>query len=318
MKKVAIVVPTIREKSINQFLEEWGLILKEKLYIVEDNPEKTFKLKKATPIQEFEHYSWKDIDKELGKDSWIIPRKTDCVRSFGIYKAYKDGADYIITLDDDCYPYMGNTETFFDDHVNALEKKFTKWVWTTQKVKPRGVPYRNLGDRQVVINMGFWNGVADMDAITQLIQGEISLDPNHLNPVPPDYYFPMSGMNLSFRREIAPIMYFLLMGKDNTYERFGDIWCGIIAKTICDHLGYAITAGSPIVSHQRASNVWTNLEKEQKGLIENENFWQMIDKMWFMEDKVESCYLDIASQLPNNSYYSKLKEAMKIWIKLMS
>lgn len=43
--KISIVVPTIRENSINRFISEWFLIFKKykvNLIIVEDNPEKSF------------------------------------------------------------------------------------------------------------------------------------------------------------------------------------------------------------------------------------------------------------------------------------
>ena len=82
-KKVVIVVPTIRENNIKDFLQAWGPEFKTAtLVIVEDNPERTFKIGGAN----VEHLCHQDIDKDLGKDAWIIPRKTDCVRSYGYFK----------------------------------------------------------------------------------------------------------------------------------------------------------------------------------------------------------------------------------------
>src|SRR3972149_7282744 len=84
-KKVTVVVPTIREDCISTFLKQWEKELSEcNIIIVEDNPAKSFGL---LDIKNLAHYAWDDIDKDLGKDSWIIPRKTDCVRSYGFLRA---------------------------------------------------------------------------------------------------------------------------------------------------------------------------------------------------------------------------------------
>ncbi len=99
--KSVIVVPTIRVERINEWLERWKEEFKDStIIIVEDNPEPTFTINQTNVL----HYSWKDIDNDLGDVSWIIPRRTSAVRSYGFIKAYQLDPEYIITLDDDCYP----------------------------------------------------------------------------------------------------------------------------------------------------------------------------------------------------------------------
>lgn len=105
-------------------------------------------------------------------------------------------------------------------------------------------------------------------------------------------------MNLAFKPEIIPAPYFLLMGHGYEFDRFGDIWSGIILKKICDHLGYAITSGEPVVHHRRASNVWANLRKEDPGLEVNEEFWRVIDKVCLSGKTFVECYQEIARSLP--------------------
>jgi hypothetical protein len=105
MTDIAIVVPTIRETCIKRWLTEWqGHLNTAQIYVVEDNPESTFDIKDCV------HYSWKDIEKELGSESWIIPRRTSAIKAYGFLKAYQDGADIIWTLDDDCYPEAGRID----------------------------------------------------------------------------------------------------------------------------------------------------------------------------------------------------------------
>lgn len=315
--KTAIIIPSIREECINKFLKEWDFRNGNSVFVIEDNPKKTFKLDSSVY-----HYAWEDIDKELGKDSWIIPRRTDCIRSFGFYKAFKSKEDFdvFITLDDDCYPQPDKYELgFIEDHWAELEIEFPRWVWTTKKHPSRGVPYNDIGAVPNMINMGFWNGVADLSAISQLLLGPISLEPRKMHPVPSGAFFSMCGMNLSFRREVLPLMYFLLMGKDWPYDRLGDIWSGIIAKKICDYFNYAVTSGHPPVLHTKASDVWANLRKEYPGMEVNESFWRIIDNIKLEGESITDCYLQIAEGLPKkDKYFKKLSEAMKIWIKLLS
>ena len=99
--KIAMVIPTIRDLD---FLKDWGEEFKECIgIVVEDRQKKQI----STPRKYFRklyHYSWEDIDQELGDKSWIISRKNAGIRNYGFLKAYQLGADVTITIDDDCYP----------------------------------------------------------------------------------------------------------------------------------------------------------------------------------------------------------------------
>lgn len=321
MYKATLVVPTIRETSIKRFLEEWKNELSLlKVIIVEDNPEKTFLIPNAENI---DHYSWQEIDKELGEDSWIIPRRTDCIRSFGYYKAYQADLPIMITLDDDCYPLRSEDQiSFVETHINQLQQKTStdhSWCETTEGVTPRGVPYFELTrERECILNHGLWENVPDYDAPTQLL---VSRD-NKVHTwkqfvVPVGKYYPMCGMNVAIKKELIPAFYFLLMGRNYPYDRFGDIWAGVISKKIIDHLGYAVSSGKPAIHHDRASNVWANLRKEAPGLEINETLWKRVDQIVLRNDNFKDCYLEISERLDiKGEYWDKLKSAMKIWANL--
>lgn len=315
MKSVGIVVPTIREEEINIFLKKWNFPDYCKLFIIEDNPQREFTLSKNV----FSHASWKHF--ESMKNNWIFSKKCGGgIRSFGFYQAWKEGCDYIITLDDDCLPTEDcNGKEFVEEHIKQLNIDNGKWLWTTKEIRPRGVPYRNLGhEDETMINMGFWKKNADFDAPTQLLNGSIEVLPNILSPIPAGYYAPICGMNLSFKYEATPLMFQPLMGEAYDIWRFDDIWCGIIVKKICDHLNFLVRVGSPSISHSRASNVWSNLKKEVNGLEANEDFWEAIDDIKLKEKTMEDCYLEIANGLKknNNEYCKVLGVAMEKWIRL--
>ena len=284
---------------------------------MEDNAEPTFDLND----DEIVHLSWRDVDAELGEWSWIVPRRSDCVRSFGYLRAAQLGTDVIVTLDDDCFP---TAPGFIDAHVAALSGEATTDAWTStgEGVVPRGVPYLNRGrSRPVGISHGLWTNVADYDAITQLVIGRTggTFAPRDL-VVPVGQYYPMCGMNLAWRAELTPAMYFLLMGRGLALRPLRRHLGGASSRRrICDHLGYAVVSGRPLIEHRRASNVWTNLAKEAPGLPVNETLWRAVDAIVLTETSVAGCYQQIARELDlDGDYWSRLGDAMCVWADLAS
>lgn len=312
-KDICLVVPTIRENSFNDFIDRWnsiGLFDHVDLLVMEDNPVKTFKIPELKnnlgDAVHVYHSDWSSIKRDLGNTEWIIPRRSDTVRSYAYWKAWKLGYRYILTLDDDCYPpsevdglsYSG--KAFVEDHLKKLTGR-SRWFNTLNSVKPRGIPFYNVGKNdKIVLNHGLWTNVLDYDAPYQLanpIKEEFSFDSEI---VPNGFYFPMCGMNVMWDAKITVLMYHLLMGKkvcsqpdaftviDNVkqpileklpFDRFGDIWCGILMKKIVDHLNLQVSTGMPYIRHERASNPFVNLKKEANGIEVNEDFWEFIDKL---------------------------------------
>lgn len=319
-----IVTPTIRKESIGPFLEAWKDEFKnQRVIIVEDNPHPTFNLPEWV-----EHYSWEDIDSELGDNAWIIPRRSDTVRSYGYYKAWQGGSPYILTLDDDCLPEENYRHGFLRHLEKNLRRKWKhdKW-WNTlghNGVYPRGYPYDvRRYQKETVIHHGLWSHIPDLDSRTQKEMSDYRTNPaRRVKRVPSGKFFPMCGMNLAFSREMIPAMYFLLMGKDLNedpwpYDRFGDIWTGLFVKKICDHLGLAVSSVAPSVHHSRASNVETNWVKEKPGLPINERLWMEVDKIHLTKDSVVDCYRELARKLNmKGKYWRQLKNAMYIWTSL--
>lgn len=317
---IFLVIPTIR--SLN-FLSTWGGLLAEcHLVVVEDNPTKTIE----APNEGFEsihHYSWEDINKDFGKDEWIFSRRNAGIRSYGFWKAHQLGADIIITLDDDCYPV---DRDFITRHVANLSLRAPE-KWTTTFPNPdflytRGFPYEVRNKYPAVISHGLWSNKMDLDARTQLHHPDVNTPPYPLmvNFIPRGQFFPMSSMNLAFRREVVPLMYFPLMGSDPEgnlwgYDRFDDIWAGVFAKKICDHLGFGVVNGSPFVEHRKASDPHKNLEKEKTGLAVNEKLWRAVDEVELKQNSPAGCYRELAQnvQFPKGRYFEKLREAMLIW-----
>jgi reversibly glycosylated polypeptide/UDP-arabinopyranose mutase len=344
LQDVALVVPSIREESFERFCREWaptGLLNRVELILVEDNPRPTFGDKRPAGcgVGGFQHVSWETIDSYDW--SWIIPRRSDTVRSFGYWWAWVQGYEYIMTLDDDCYPAEGY-ENLDQLHMQMLTR--TRWFNTLNSVRPRGFPYFNTGKRDVHVNHGLWQGVLDYDAPQQLANPIPETYTHDNRIVPHGAYHPFCGMNAMWRREAMPLSYHLLMGQsvsltegrprfiDNNgvrqpmlqrepFDRFGDIWCGIIQKKICDHLGWVVSSGTPYIHHDRASNPFTNLRKEANGIEVNEWFWEKIDGIVLTYRTPELCYAQIGREIEgwegeHATYWKHLGRAMQAWSEL--
>jgi len=314
--EAVVVVPTARETSLAGFLEAWRHELSDAtVVVVEDGPERTFSVTGAN----VRHFAWCDIDEQLGEAAWIIPRGSGCVRSFGCWIAHQMRPDMIVALDDDTRPDPAHAG-FLDAHWARLQSAADPaWVSSLDAASPRGFPYF-VTDREppVVLNHGLWNGVPDFDAATQLLASRMEIPAEWSDQtIPRGRYFPMCSMNVAWRSEFTAAMYFLLMGPEYAFDRFGDIWGGVLAKRVADHLGLAVNSGSPAIRHERASNVFANLAKESRGLAVNETFWRAVDSVVLTEESVPGAYAQLADRLPlEQEEFTLLRRAMRTWAEL--
>ncbi len=317
---IAIVIPTIRTLD---FLSSWGNQFARCIGIItEDHPCKQIE----TPDKYFwktYHYSWKEIDADLKKNAWIISRKNAGIRSYGFLKAQELGADIVITIDDDCLPhegvdlveeYIANLSLFAPDDWFPIYPN-RKYMYS------RGIPYSIRNKHEVVLSHGLWSEVLDFDSPTNLINYGLRVPQyfEFLEFIPKGYYFPMST-NLAYKKEIACAMYFPPMGAKPGgalwgVDRYDDIWAGLFVKKIIDHLGFAVSNGSPFIRHTHASDVFNNIEKEAKGLRLNEDMYTRVERVQLTAKTVTGCYAELAKKIefPADAYFKDLRKAMRIW-----
>lgn len=271
---IAVVVPTMESRGeiFEGFMKAWKpLFDKHKAVLIKvldgDKPTLTV----------YDEYTYEVPLEGNTEVRGCIFNKNDGVRNFGFWHIakYLKDIQYIITLDDDTLP-LGDP---IQDHLNALNMRVPiSWMSTASEYM-RGFPYNVREEAEVVLSHGVWQGVADWDAPTQLIKGNRPVE-FFKGAIPRWCNYPMCGMNIAFRRKMLPYMYYAPMGEgvDKVLgikiDRFADIWCGIESKKEIDKRGWAVVTGYATVRHERASNVWTNLIKESKGLSMNENYSQ--------------------------------------------
>lgn len=302
------------------FLKEWEELKLCKIIVVQDIGEKP-EIPEGFNVTIYDH---KDIEKDLGKNSWIIPSRTSACRSYGYYKAWQQGDEFIATLDNDCFP---ETEDYWmDGHLQNLIKKVTLgWESSipNSNLPTRGFPYKIRENSEVVLSHGLWSNVPDFDGIDMLKQPNLRFERCLSSKlIPKNNYYPMCGMNLAWKREITPLMYFGIFGPDWKIDQYDDIWAGIFSKKVLDHLNYGVVSGYPSVEHRKQSNAFINLEKQAPGLMLNEELWQMIDEVKLTKDNPIDCYKELLDKIQINTktnktdYLLKYIEATKIWLDL--
>lgn len=186
-----------------------------------------------------------------------------------------------------------------------------------QQYRPRGVPYHSYS--RVAISHGLWNGVPDLDAITQREVGAV--DVQHENrwrriSAP----FPQSAMNFGFTRDVMPVMYQPFQGEGTPFDRYADIWGGLLAQRVLSAHDWLFMNGGACVYHMRASSVDANLIKERPGMAVHEDFWRHV---WSFKDfgtSVTASYLRLAHHVAKfdqenkwGGYFQHLAYNMRSW-----
>ena len=263
-----VVIPSNRPHQLDAWWKAWKEVADwDALVVVEDAASVS-----SVKIPGAVRLCWSDIDKHaLGS---LISRQDAAIRSFGYLEASTLGARYIGTMDDDCLPH---DLSWFGSHLHAM--RISRWT-SPAGIPARGVPFRNCGQGASALNMGLWHNVADWSAVHQLANSPTDFTPpDSSDIIPVGQYFPMSGMNLVFHRDLLPLMLHPPMGRGEVYRRFDDIWCGILMKKVCDVCNVLVTAGTPGVWHARASDAIQNLGADAPGIARTETFWQSVDEV---------------------------------------
>jgi hypothetical protein len=269
---IAVVIPTIRPDSYQAFLLRWEEQFKKHdihLVTVWDGNE---------PKVEYRTNFWNATEI---KGNELVANYCAGVRSLGFLfvAQFLPEVKYIITLDDDMSP---NGDTI-GDHLAALQKNLPiSWFSHSGEAYMRGFPYAVRQEAPVMLSHGVWYKNPDWDAPTQLLNNNANHTEYYKGSIPKGAYFNFCGMNVGFRREALPFVYYAPVSDFKGAERFDDIYAGIPMKEDFDRLGWAVATGYASCIHERESNVFKNLEKEAVGIRYNEDYWQgQADHPWF-------------------------------------
>jgi len=285
----------------------------------------------------------------------IVPYNSDNRRNIGYLMAGERGAGIIIAVDDD--NYVDLDKDYLADHAIVGKKMDFEAVsdksgWFNicsmmrfkpdRIIYPRGYPYYkrwkdgdfsiNKVSGRVVINEGLWFEDPDVDSVTRLtedvkgvgiLKERVFLDKGTFSPI--------NTQNTAYHRDILPCLYFILMGGNINglvIERYGDIWFGLFAKKIIDHMGDYVAFGKPFAIHKRNShNLLKDLKWEFWAITFTEMLSEFLDKVSLSGDTYAECYLDLAGKLEKfvfenekiekeaKKYFQDVVSAMKIWVR---
>ena len=263
----------------------------------------------APPSQYPTYFAWPDIPD-------FIPRKTDMIRSWGIYQAWKSGTTYTLSLDDDVRPdgdlFAAYEEVF--DAGAVCSPYLDVGALTSFDGQLRGFPYRDREPAEVAVQYGGWQGVLDFDAQTQLDRqpgADHRFAPIVL-PVPRGAAVTGCIMNCAWRTSYARLMWQLPL-YEGRYNRFGDIWSGLFQKKVLDQLGKVMVInGKASVLHKRASDPHANLERERPGIPLNEDLWARLVSPRYESDPHSFFFV---RDKPYADHFRKCREQ---WLNLFS
>lgn len=285
----------------------------------------------------------------------IIPYNSDNRRNIGYLIAGERKAEIILAIDDD--NYVDISKDYLKDQsivgtTMDFEALSDKSGWFNicsmmrfepeRKIYPRGYPYYKRwkdGDTSVrkvsgriVINEGLWFEDPDIDSLTRLtedvkgkevLREQVFLDKGTWSPI--------NTQNTAFHRDLLPCLYFVLMGaslKGLIIERYGDIWSGLFAKKIVDHMGDYISFGKPVAIHRRnRHSLLKDLHWEFWAVMYTETLAEFLETVTLSGKTYGECYLELADQLERymrenekvdqeaKKYFSEIANAMRTWVR---
>lgn len=269
-------------------------------------------------------------------------------RNIGMLLAYENGADVVITIDDDNFvlnqdfvglhsvvgterelPTYGSTSGFFDvcsflevdDGVRFYHRGYPqKQRWTTSGFLSN---YRDR--RQVAVNAGFWLDNPDIDALTRMerqpvVRGYKAHWPGNI-ALQPGTWSPFNSQNTALMRSLLPA-YFL----SPYIGRYDDIWASYIIARITQHIGDVISFGDPLVRQERnPHDMWRDLDVERNGMILTDDFCEALRAVPLSGTTYHECFGELAEKLEGawnvgprwnesqREWRSKFLDGLRIW-----
>jgi hypothetical protein len=270
-------------------------------------------------------------------------------RNIGMLMAYENGADVVITIDDDNFvmnqdfvglhgrvgmlrelPTYGSTNNWFNvcsfletDHAVPFYHRGypQKMRWTEENQFISSYERMSM----VAVNAGFWLDNPDIDALTRMDRqiivrgykqtrcGNFALEPGTWSP--------FNSQNTSLMRDCLPA-YFL----SPYIGRYDDIWASYIVERICEHFGHVVCYGDPLVRQERnPHDLWKDLDAERNGMMMTDDFCAALRSITLKGTSYHECFAEITCGLEQawtigpkwnesqKEWRSKLLQGMNIW-----
>lgn len=284
---VAVVIPTIR--NLNSDYLEPLLDRQDVHFIIVDDTDGD-----VEPINSrCDMIHEKQRNQLVGdKLEHIAPHKSPVRRNIGIYKAYKDGFPFIITIDDD----VKVGEFFIEEHIGPLiTEGRTSWSTNTGWANtigesdffPRGFPYEHRVDMSHTrtdindvscLNIGLWTNILDYNGMDKIdwslmkssgdavvFREDMPTQCRWHGTTYTNDYVPACAMNIAARNDSAIGLFQIpcrheFMGYQ--LNRIEDIWGGMIFQRVARAAEQFFSFGEPIVEHTKDGNIGYEISSE--------------------------------------------------------
>ena len=246
-------------------------------------------------------------------------------RNVAVLKAVCDGADAVVTIDDDNHIAENNYFAHCAAVCAAPGEKTTlpaygkpgewfnvcRFLATANNYQfvPRGYGMAARADLDdgstlvsgslltmpVAVVAGFWLGDPDIDAATRLAHRvEVTryrLDHNFF--LAPGARAPFNSQNTVVARAALPA-YFL----SPHVGRYDDIFASFIVKRIADHLGWGVCFGRPLVRQKRNEHdLLRDFDMERFGMCHGDALTEDLANVTLTGDTFASCTLELCDKL---------------------
>ncbi|GMH07653.1 hypothetical protein Nepgr_009493 [Nepenthes gracilis] len=331
---VDIVIGAL-QSDLTSFMNEWRPIFSRFHLIITKDPH----LKEELKIPEgfnVKIYQKSDMDKVVGSSLTSRLFSGYACRYFGYLISQKK---YIISVDDDCMPAKDDKGFLIDvvsQHITNLATPATPLYFNTlydpfRKGTDfvRGYPFSMRNGVPCALSCGLWLNLADYDAPTQALKAEQrnSQYVDAVLTIPRGVMMPFSGINIGINRELlGPTLFpgLKLAGEGKfRWETVEDIWCGMCAKVVCDHLGYGVKSGLPYVWRNERGDAIASLKKDWEGMKLMEEAVPFFQSLTLSPAAVtaEDCLAEISTLVKEglgavNPVFAQAADAMTQWMQL--
>jgi hypothetical protein len=243
-------------------------------------------------------------------------------RNVGILRAWENGADTIITIDDDNWIMNQDFVTLHGRVGRTLQlpvvMSTSGWYNVCAQLEDAGgQPFYHRGYPQemrwkdqeafhattvrpvnVAVNAGFWLDDPDIDALTRMhraiqVRGWKNGAPGSF-ALEPGTWSPFNSQNTALKRDVAPA-YFL----SPYIGRYDDIWASYIIARIAQHLGEVVVFGDPWVRQKRnPHDYWKDLDNERVGMRQTDRFCEALRSIPLTGSTYHECFGQIVAALP--------------------
>lgn len=312
--EVDVVIAAL-QPDLTSFMEQWRPIISPFHILIVKDPDLEEDL--LVP-QGFDHqiYTRADIRRIAGGAA--IDFSGPSCRHFGFLVS---GKKFVVSIDSDCLPARdagGRPIDAVEQHLSNLRSPATPFFFNTL-YDPyrsgadfvRGYPFSMRTGVQCVLSSGLSRDPGDCRYVDAVLT------------VPARAMMAVAAGNMAFNRAaLGPALLpgFKLPGGAARQETMAEIWCGLCAKLVSDHLGHGVKSGLPYVWRPSTGGGGGGSAMAEAAELAMVSFFQTV-RLPRTAVVAEDCVMELAKLVKerlgrSDGVFLQAADAMMEWVKL--